>query len=153
VLDVQHRRFTECAAQLRLMRVTEDTPSTKRQGRSMDNNGNRERATEPEDLSRFIVQRANAGDVEGVVALYESTAVVASPPGQVATGVQSIRHVYKQLLASKPIFKGEIQAALRVGDLALTSTHFDVSVVGSDGKSATVPVVTADVARRQTDGT
>jgi len=31
----------------------------------------RERATEPEDLGRLFLERANAGDVDGVTALYE----------------------------------------------------------------------------------
>jgi hypothetical protein len=42
----------------------------------------RERAGEPEDLGRMFLERASAGDVDGVVALYEPTAVLASP-GQV----------------------------------------------------------------------
>jgi hypothetical protein len=43
--------------------------------------GEREQAREPEDLDRFFLERARAGDVEGVVALHESDAVLASPTG------------------------------------------------------------------------
>jgi hypothetical protein len=39
----------------------------------------REQAREPEDLSDFFIERANAGDVEGLVALYEPDAVLAFP--------------------------------------------------------------------------
>jgi hypothetical protein len=39
----------------------------------------RERAVQPEDLCRFFVDRANAGDVEELVVLYEPTAVLALP--------------------------------------------------------------------------
>lgn len=37
----------------------------------------RERAAEPEDLGRLFLERANTGDVDGLVALYEPDAVVA----------------------------------------------------------------------------
>jgi ketosteroid isomerase-like protein len=50
-----------------------------------------ERATHPEDLSRLIVERLNAGDVDGLVALYEPDAVLALPDGQIATGSEEIR--------------------------------------------------------------
>jgi hypothetical protein len=34
-----------------------------------------EPAVQPDDLARFFVERANAGDVDGLVALYEPDAV------------------------------------------------------------------------------
>jgi hypothetical protein len=34
-----------------------------------------ERALAPEDLDRLFLERANAGDVDGVVALYEADAL------------------------------------------------------------------------------
>jgi ketosteroid isomerase-like protein len=99
-------------------------------------------AVEPEDLGRFFVERVNAGDVEGLVALYEPDAVMAFPPGNVATGSDAIRGVYKDLVASGvKLTPGDPQPTLRVGDLALTSTRL---LSGS---------VTAEVARRQPDGT
>jgi len=102
----------------------------------------RTRAARPEDLSRFIVERLNAGDVEGLVALYEPGAVLALPNGQVATGRGEIRQAYEHLVADKPTFApGQQQPTLRNGDLALTSVRL------SDGG------VTVEVARRQPDGT
>ncbi|WP_052372671.1 YybH family protein [Amycolatopsis taiwanensis] len=100
-----------------------------------------EAAAAPEDLGRMFVERANAGDVAGLVALYEADAVLALPTGQ-ATGTQQIRQAYEHLLADKPTFTpGEQQPALVNGDLALTSTRL------TDG------AVTVEVARRQPDGT
>ncbi len=66
----------------------------------MRDDGNRERAKEPEDLSRFFLEGANAGDVDGVVALYETDAVLANPPGRVTVGIEATRLVYEQLLAT-----------------------------------------------------
>ncbi len=108
----------------------------------MSGSAGRAAAAEPEDLGRFFVERANAGDVEGLVALYEPDAVLAFPAGRIAVGSQAIRQVYERLLADRPTFTpGQQRPALRNGDLAMTSTRLA-------GGGATV-----EVARRQTDGT
>ncbi len=99
----------------------------------------RERAAAPEDLARLFLQRAGAGDVDGVVALYEPGAVLATPGGELAVGADAIRAVYQALLASRPRFSGAVQPALRCGDVALTSTRFAGGA-------------TAEIARRQPDG-
>ncbi|MEU4317929.1 YybH family protein [Nocardia fluminea] len=102
----------------------------------------RERAQRPEDLSRLVVERLNAGDVDGLVELYESDAVLALPDGVVATGVDEIRAAYARLVADRPVFQPGHQApALLAGDLALTSSRLP------GGTGATV-----EVARRQPDG-
>jgi ketosteroid isomerase-like protein len=98
-------------------------------------------AMQPEDLGAFFLERANAGDVEGVVALYEPGAVLAFPPGQLANGHDEIRAVYAGLLADRPVFSSaDQQPVVRHGDLALTSTRLP-------GGGATV-----EVGRRQPDG-
>ena len=101
-----------------------------------------EDAAQPEDLSRFLLERATAGDVEGLVALYQPDAVLAFPPGRITVGRTAIREVYQTLLATRPTFTSSGQRpAMRNGDLALTSTRLP-------GGGATV-----EVARRQPDGT
>jgi ketosteroid isomerase-like protein len=99
-------------------------------------------ATQPEQLSRLIVERLNAGDVDGLVTLYEPDAVLALPSGEVAVGSAEIRVAYERLVANRPTFEpGSAQPTLRAGDLALTSTRLATGVV------------TVEVARRQADGT
>src|SRR5688500_5335539 len=109
----------------------------------MDETVRRERATRPEDLSRLVVDRLNAGDVDGLVELYEPDAVMALPDGRTATGAQEIRAAYEGFLTDdRPVFTpGERRPTLRRGDLALTSSRLDSGVV------------TAEVAHRQPDGT
>jgi hypothetical protein len=51
-------------------------------------------ATRPEDLGRFFIERGNAGDVEGLVALYEPDAVLVFLRGQLTTGTEAIRAIY-----------------------------------------------------------
>jgi uncharacterized protein (TIGR02246 family) len=103
----------------------------------------RERAMRPEDLTRLIVERINAGDVDGLAELYEPDAVIAYPPGQMTTGREAIRALYAQMVAAKVHFEQEdLLATVYSGDLALTSTR------PTDAAGAR-----AQVARRQPDGT
>jgi ketosteroid isomerase-like protein len=100
-----------------------------------------ERAVDPNDLARYFVERANAGDVDGVVALYEPGAVLAFPPGNFATGHEEIREVYEEFLAARPVLTpGQQRPALVSGSLALTSTEL------------TTGDVTVEIAHRQPDG-
>jgi ketosteroid isomerase-like protein len=108
--------------------------------RTVSGEQERERAVRPEDLGRFFVGRANAGDLEGLVALYEPDAVLSVPGGAAVTGTDAIRQALRRFLAGSPKVSGESQPALRFGELALTSTRFDGGA-------------TAEVARRQPDGT
>lgn len=99
-------------------------------------------ANEPNDLEKFFVERANAGDVDGLVALYEPDAVIDGGNGEVVTGREQIRKFFVRFLADRPRFGSSMQApALRATDLALTSSRV------SNGD------ITAEVARRQPDGT
>jgi ketosteroid isomerase-like protein len=103
----------------------------------------RARATEPEDLARLWVERANAGDAEGLAELYEEDAVLAFPIGQTHVGRDAIRRAFEGLLKHVTSFEMEEPLpTLRHGDIALTST---VPADNSRGRY--------QVARRQPDGT
>jgi uncharacterized protein (TIGR02246 family) len=100
-------------------------------------------AGRPEDLTRMFVERANAGDVEGMLDLYEPDAVMAFPPGRQTVGREAILALFEQMIAARPEFRPEEPlATLVVGDLALTATR------ARDEAGAR-----AQVARRGTDGT
>jgi uncharacterized protein (TIGR02246 family) len=100
-------------------------------------------AAEPEELARLFVERANAGDLDGLADLYEPDAVMAFPPGQVTVGRDAIRAVFEQAFAHDVHFSVEEPLpTVRNGDLALTSTR------PADGTGGRV-----QVARRQADGT
>ena len=101
-----------------------------------------EKAWQPEDITRLFVERANAGDPEGIAALYEEHAVMAYPPGAPTTGRAAIGELWAGVLTSAPRFAPEEPLpALVSGDIALTAT------VAKDGAGAR-----AQVARRQPDG-
>lgn len=98
-------------------------------------------ATEPNDLAQLLVHRFNDRDVDGLVALYEDDAVLDTGRGM-AIGATAIREFWAQLLSGEMTATlGEQADAMVSGDLALTSTRLP------NGN------VTAEVARRQPDGT
>ena len=102
----------------------------------------RELARDPQDLERLLVSRERAGDVDGMTALYESGAVLDCGDGQLVLGREAIRAFYAGLVAMGRKFDfGDQRTAIVSGDLALTSTRLP------DGS------VTAEIARRQSDGT
>jgi ketosteroid isomerase-like protein len=101
-----------------------------------------EPARRPEEIGDLFLKRANAGDVEGVVALYEPDAVLAFPKGQLTVGHDQIREAYAAFLAGRPVLESAGQRAPIVnGDIALTST-----LLPNGG-------ATVEIARRQPDGT
>lgn len=102
---------------------------------------NRSGAEAPEALAQLFNQRANAGDVEGLVALYEPDAVLAA--GRVvATGHAEIRAFYTDLLARRSDFPAaEALPPLRNGAIAMTFARLP---------NGTISVETA---REQADGT
>jgi uncharacterized protein (TIGR02246 family) len=102
-----------------------------------------EKASKPEDLTRLFVERANAGDAQGIAELYEQDAVMAFPPGQQTGGREAIRELWEKVLADRPHFEPETPLPTLVsGDVALTST------APKDDAGARAQVV-----RRQADGT
>lgn len=95
----------------------------------------------PESLPLLFLDRANAGDLDGVLELYEPGAVVAFPSGLRAVGRSQIRRAYAELFAVQPRFSpGVARPALIAGDVALTATVLPTGTA-------------AEVARRQPDGT
>ena len=82
------------------------------------------------------------GDVDGMAALYEPEALLDCGEGRLTNGREAIRKFYGEVVATGRKFElGEQRAAMVCGALELTSTRLP------DG------TVTAEIARRQSDGT
>ena len=102
----------------------------------------REPVRDPQDLARQLIERELTGDADGMAALYEPDAVMALRDGRRAGGREAIRAFYAGLIERGRKFElGEQRPAFINGDLALTSTRLP------NGD------VTAEIARRQADGT
>ena len=108
----------------------------------MNDQVNREPANDPLDLERLLVERQRVGDIEGMLALFEPNAILDTGDGPLIQGAPAIRTLFEAFIASGEKMTLGIQSPAVVnGDLALTSTKI------SDGS------ITAEVARRQCDGT
>jgi ketosteroid isomerase-like protein len=100
------------------------------------------RGMRPEDVTRLVAERLNAGDAAGVAALYEPQAVLAYPADRPVTGREAIWAVYQHMVDAGVKFAVEVALpTVRFEDLALTSTH-----------SADNTGVRVQVLRRQPDG-
>ncbi|MDP8991971.1 MAG: DUF4440 domain-containing protein [Actinomycetota bacterium] len=110
-------------------------------------------AREPQAIHRLFEQFANAGDLPRLMSLYEGEATLVSQPGEVATGDDAVRGALGQLLDLGVRFQVETRRVVRAGDVALLSAHWAGTAVAPDGKELTMSGTTAEVARRQVDGT
>jgi uncharacterized protein (TIGR02246 family) len=102
----------------------------------------RAKPMQPEDVTRLVAERLNAGDAAGVAALYEPDAVLAYPADRPLTGREAIQAIYQQMVDAGVKFAIETPLpTVRFEDLALTST-----------RSADNTGVRVQVLRRQPDG-
>jgi uncharacterized protein (TIGR02246 family) len=111
-------------------------------------------ATEPEQIHRLFEQAFNAGDLEGLMALYEPEATLVPQPGAVAEGSPAIRESLRWFLDRKGRITLDTKLVLRVGNLAYLSNRW--SLTGGtmpDGSPAELGATTAEVVRQQPDGT
>lgn len=98
-------------------------------------------ASNPNELEQLFVSRANAGDIDGLVSLYECGAVLRSADGELIAGRDGLKRFFSDLLAERPVLSRSKQfAALSTGDLALTASRHDSGDVS------------VEIARRQPDG-
>ncbi len=104
-------------------------------------------ARDPQELEQLLVARENAGDVDGMTALFEPDAVIDCGAGQFIRGTAAIHAFFTKLQVTgfgpekRKFQMGEQRPALICGELAMTSTR------SSSG------AITTEVARRQKDGT
>jgi uncharacterized protein (TIGR02246 family) len=111
-------------------------------------------AREPEEAHRLWGERFRAGDLEGLMALYEPNATLVPQPGQAASGAAAIREALGGFLGLKATFDWvDTKPAIRSGDLALLHSRWTLSGTGPDGSPLNLGGTTADVVRRQADGT
>ena len=109
-------------------------------------------ARNPESLGDLFAQALNAGDLEGLMALYEPHATLSPQPGILATGSKAIREALSGFLAMKPTISMKSRVLAAAGDVALTSAKWELTGTGPDGDRLTMTGESVEVARRQRDG-
>jgi uncharacterized protein (TIGR02246 family) len=109
-------------------------------------------ARTPEEVHQLWLQAINDGDLERLMTLYEPGATVVFGPGRVATGPGAIREGNQGLLALRPRFALQVAQVLHGADLALLLSPWTMTGTGPDGAPLKLRGTTADVVRRQRDG-
>ncbi|HEX8685109.1 MAG TPA: SgcJ/EcaC family oxidoreductase [Pyrinomonadaceae bacterium] len=106
----------------------------------------------PEEMNAAFAEAFNSGEVERLLALYEPGAVLVPRPGQVVEGKQAIRAALEELLTLRGRMVSENQYALVHGDIALLRAKVRLAWAGPDGGRVEINNHTAEVVRRQPDG-
>ena len=110
-------------------------------------------ARTPEDIDRLFAERMAAGDVDGVIALYEPGGGLVSFDGIVTTGPGPIREALARLAAMRPRMTMNLVRVVRSGDdFALVYNDWKMSAVDPDGRPVTMEGKAIEVSRRQPDG-
>jgi len=111
-------------------------------------------ARTPEDTHRLFVEAFNAGDVDGLVALYEPQAVLCRGDGQPMAGLPAIREAFQAFLLAKPMITLQTKYAVRMGDVALLRAQWEITGMDPSGQPLTpTRHSSTEVVRRQPDGT
>lgn len=107
---------------------------------------------DPAQLGQLFAERVNAGDLEGLVALYEDEATFVGPDGGSASGRDAIRERLNGLLAMAPEITPTSSRVVMAGDVALMSNRWRMSLGVGDGEPMGLDGASTEVARRQPDG-
>ena len=109
-------------------------------------------ARTPEEVHHRWTAAMNAGDLEAVMATYEPAAAAVPGPGQVVAGEAAIRELIRGFLALQPQVELAVQQVVQAGELALLLSTWTLAGTGPDGAAVRLGGTTADVVRRQEDG-
>lgn len=110
-------------------------------------------ATTPEQIHRLFEELFNAGDLDGLMTLYEPDSALIPQPGTVVTGTDQIRAALQAYLGLGGRITLDTKLVVTVGELAYLSNTWSLEGArGPDGGPLPLGATTAEVARRQPDG-
>jgi uncharacterized protein (TIGR02246 family) len=107
---------------------------------------------QPDEMNGAFAEAVSSGDVERVLALYEPDALLAARPGERASGLDEIRAALDELLALRGTMTSRNVWCMQVGELALLQGKWQLSGTAPDGSPVELSSRTAEVVRRQADG-
>lgn len=109
-------------------------------------------APTPEDVHIRFTECFTAGDLDGLMALYEPDATLLPGPGVQVTGLAAIRETLAAFLAMSGQFEMPVGKPIVAGGIALLFSDWTLRVNGPDGQPTVLSGQTSDVLRRQPDG-
>jgi ketosteroid isomerase-like protein len=106
----------------------------------------------PEQVLGSIVDGINTGNLDALMALYESKAGFAAQPGNLAHGLSGIRQGLAGFITMKGRLDLNVTRVLEASGLALVVGVWSFAGTGPDGQPVRLTGHNADVLRRQSDG-
>jgi uncharacterized protein (TIGR02246 family) len=109
-------------------------------------------STTPDQVLKTIVEGINTGNLDLLMPLYEPEAVFAVQPGSVTHGLAGLREGLAGFIAMNGTLDLKVARVLEASDLALVSAVWTFTGTGPDGEPVKLASKSADVLRRQPDG-
>lgn len=106
----------------------------------------------PEEVLQSIVDGINTGNLDSLMPLYEPEAAFATQPGSLNHGLPGVREALAGFIAMKGKLELKVTRVLEASDLALVTTVWSFTGTGPDGEPVALAAKSADVLRRQADG-
>ena len=106
----------------------------------------------PMEMHIIFEKSFNAGDLDGLLALYEKDAVLSPEPGRIVAGHGAIREAFAGFLASRPAMSLKTASAFETDGLALLHGKWELKGTGPDGVPFEAKGLSSEVLRRQADG-
>jgi uncharacterized protein (TIGR02246 family) len=111
-------------------------------------------ARTPEAVHAEWMKAFNAGNLAGMVALYEPDSVVVSEPGgDVVSGLPALKENLRGYLSFGGQIDLRLQRCIRSTNLAILYSSWTMNGQAPDGSEVSMKGLTSDVVRRQEDGT
>lgn len=109
-------------------------------------------ARRPEEVHQLFAKEFSAGNLDGLMALYEPNATLLPAPGEFARGHDAIREALAGFLAANPTIDMHFETMVEADGLAQLFSSWTIRGAGRNGAPLHLTGRTADVVRRQPDG-
>ena len=106
----------------------------------------------PVEVLQSIEDGINSGNIDSLMSLYEGEAAFAAEPGSLNHGLAGVREALAGFIAMKGTLDLKVTRVLEASDLALVTTVWSFNGTGLDGEPVKLAARSADVLRRQADG-
>lgn len=107
----------------------------------------------PEECDRLFAEYASAGDVDGLVSLYEPDGCLTGADGTTALGHEAIRAALAPFAGGDVKMRMNVVKVVRAADLAVLTNEWRATGRNPDGSPLAISGRAIEVVRRQPDGT